>query len=247
MPCSSDFLCPSGYDCVGGECVPSGHPSGCTSDHDCPPGYVCDWYSGQCVPQEQWYQYQTTTTKTHTVKAVVKILSDLSGERTGIGSFQIKMDDKEAGSVTSGQEITGKLNAGTCYQTYLGSTTGYTQYQGEQCQNEKSSHKVELVLPVGTAGNQKCPTGEGRCFLDPRDKNTRYYLDSDPVQYKGDGETAEFVFKIEYLWSFDTVDQNGNHIDLTGFGIGFHYARNRAPSQRERIHERRRANWPRSS
>ena len=233
-----DTFCPDGYtyDSYTGECVPtgSGHcPPGYTYDSytgeciatgssHCPSGYTYDPYSGQCVPQEQWFQYQTKTTKTDTVKAHVTIRSESGVEVTGIGSFQIKMDDSQVGSLTSGQTGETKVNAGTCYQTYVGSTTGYTQYQGEQCQNEVRQHKVEVSVagPAVTSGDKACPTGV--CFYDPNSNNVRYYLVSENPQYKGNGETAEFVFKIEYRWTFGTVDMKGNRIDLTRSGYGWY-------------------------
>jgi len=217
--CTSDAECQVVYGsnsyCIDGSCA--------LVDVFCPEGHTYDPHTGQCYPQEQWFQYQTKTTKTDTVKARVTIRSDVSGvEVKGTGSFQISMDDSRVGSITSGQTGTAKVYAGTCYQTYLGSTTGYTLYQGEQCENVVRQHKVELELPVGPAGDQKCPTGGDRCFLDPGTSDIRYYLVSDPVQYKGDGETAEFIFKIEFLWRFATVDQNANPIDLTRYGFGYY-------------------------
>jgi hypothetical protein len=214
-----DTFCPEGYtyDSHTGECVPSGYTT------HCPSGYTYDPYSGQCYPQEQWFQYQTKTTKTDTVKAHVTIRSESGEEVQGVGSFQIKVDDSQVGTLTSGQTGDAKVNAGTCYQTYIGSTTGYSQYQGEQCENVVRQHKVEVSVagPAAIGGDKACPTGV--CLYAPNSKDIRYYLESENPQYKGDGETAEFVFKIEYRWTFDTVDQNGNHIDLTQSGNGFIY------------------------
>jgi len=46
--CSSSSQCPSGYICVGGECV---QPTGCSSSSQCPPNYACE--NGACVPVGQ--------------------------------------------------------------------------------------------------------------------------------------------------------------------------------------------------
>ena len=216
-PSTTTCPCPPGYTCdPSGGCIPTGSTG-------CPPGYTVDPHTGVCVPLQQWFQYQTTEVKYDKVSVRVTIRPDSGkGEWQGIASFLIKMDEKDVGSITSGQTGTAKLYAGTCYKSYfVEQTTGWTQYQGEQCQDVIRQHKVELSLPVGPAGDQKCPTGGARCFLDPGTSDIRYYLVSDPVQYKGDGETAEFIFKIEYRWYFATFDNKGNPIDLTRYGFGF--------------------------
>jgi Cys-rich repeat protein len=48
--CTSDSQCPTGYHCVNGQCVQI-PPIGCTSDSQCPTGFHC--VNGQCAAQQQ--------------------------------------------------------------------------------------------------------------------------------------------------------------------------------------------------
>lgn len=166
-------------------------------------------------PPSVYFPYQQQYAVTDKVGVVWNIVDSTGKNWNGISQASFAIDDTPVGSLTSGQPGTATVNGGTCVQQgyYY---NGYYLNSGTNCQTGRM-HKVELTSVQGGSGvssDPKCPSAV--CFYDPKSNDVRYYLTSDKIQAKGDGQTAEFDFKIQYRIKFATMDQKGSPIDLTG-------------------------------